>query len=75
MAASKYTHDLAIKWGDKVYHVAADVWQKEEVPSDLKAEIEQLIERGSILASVSQTGEGIGAACYLVDLSAIKSDE
>lgn len=75
MADTKYTHDLAIKWGSKVFHVPADVWQNEEVPSDLRSELEQLIERGAILASVSQTGEGIGAACYLVDLSSIRSDE
>ena len=52
-----------------------DAWQKQTVPDDLRAEVTQLIDRGAILASISQTGEGIGSACYLIDLSSIRSDE
>ncbi|WP_259782542.1 hypothetical protein [Aestuariispira ectoiniformans] len=72
--ANKYDHGLAIKWGSEIYYVPAEAWQKEKLPDDLKAEVQQLVSRGSILGSVSQTGEGIGSACYLVDLSAIKPD-
>lgn len=75
MSDTKYTHDLAIKWGEKIYHVPASTWQQQEVPADLQAEVSQLVSRGTILASMSQTGAGIGAACYLIDLSSIKSDE
>ena len=71
---AKYQHGLTIKWGSKMYYVPAEVWQENEVPDDLKGEVQQLLSRGSILASVTQTGEGIGSACYLVDLSSIKAD-
>ncbi|MDR3435526.1 hypothetical protein [Telmatospirillum sp.] len=72
---SNYQHGIAIKWGDQLYYVPSEVWQKQTLPDDLKADVAQLINNGAILASVSQTGEGIGAACYLIDLSAIRSDE
>ncbi|MTJ83422.1 MAG: hypothetical protein F8N37_20730 [Telmatospirillum sp.] len=72
---SNYQHGIAIKWGDQLYYVPSEVWQKQALPDDLKADVSQLINNGAILASISQTGEGIGAACYLIDLSAIRSDE
>ena len=71
----KYEHGITIKWGAELYYGPVEAWQKQTVPDDLRAEVSQLINRGAILASISQTGEGIGSACYLIDLSAIRSDE
>ena len=73
--SKKYEHGITIKWGAELYYVSMEDWQKQTVPDDLRAEVTQLIDRGTILASISQTGEGIGSACYLIDLSAIRSDE
>lgn len=73
--SGKYEHGIAIKWGAQMYYVPKETWQQNTVPDDLKADVQQLINGGTILASIPQSGEGIGSACYLIDLSAIKSDE
>ncbi|MBP2231234.1 hypothetical protein [Azospirillum agricola] len=75
MSDNAYEHGIAIGWGDKVYFVAEADWQKNEVPDELKADVMQLLKSGSILASIPQSGTGIGAACYLIDLNSIRSDE
>lgn len=73
--SGKYEHGIAIKWGAEMYYIPKESWQQQTVPDDLKSDVEQLINGGTILASIPQSGEGIGSACYLIDLSAIKSDE
>ena len=70
----KYEHGLTIKWGAELYYVPMEVWQQQTVPDDLRAEVTQLVVRGATLATIPQTGEGIGSACYLIDLSSIRSD-
>ena len=74
MSNSKYEHGITIGWGSKIYYVSEETWQQQEVPDDLKADVLQLLQGGAILASIPATGEGIGCACYLIDLNSIRSD-
>ena len=58
----------------KYYQISEDDWRKAPaVTCDLAVEIDEMVKSGGVLAAINEGG-GIGAACYLINLSVIKVD-
>ena len=70
-----FINDLVIPDKDgKIYYVPESEWKKREVPDELRAEVQDLIQHGTLLAAMPQSDPGIGAACYLINLANIITD-
>lgn len=70
----KYENSIAVWYKKEAYYVSKDDWMKTEVPDDLGKIIADLVNNGAVLASIAATGEGVGCACYLINLDNIVPD-
>jgi hypothetical protein len=69
-----YENSIAVWYKKKAYYVPKETWEKTVVPDDLAQIIDGLVNNGAVLASIATAGEGVGCACYLINLDNIVPD-
>lgn len=70
----KYEHAIAVWYKKKAFFISEEDWKKNNLPEELGKVVADLVNNGAVLASIKASGQGVGCACYLLNLDNIVSD-
>jgi hypothetical protein len=74
--SNPYQKAIVVKWGLEYYYVPQEKWMNKDnlMPEVLRAQVENLVKKGAILAAIPAEGPTMGSTCYLVNLSRVSAN-